>query len=239
VPEVDLRIGVTGGPGAYRLTENGDEWRTLATPTDVLNIVHTRVHARALELAAHKGWICLHAFTAVVGGRRVLVVGRSGAGKTTTALALLVAGARVDGDECVLLSGGRVVAVPRRFLVKQGTADLVPGAAALLEAAVVLGDRDPPVPIVDPRAGGRPWRTSIEPVDDVVLLERGDGPTQVEPVDGATALEVLLSQVLRGVEPSALVARELAVLTARAPAHRLRVGPEADAPVALEMLATA
>ena len=125
-PEVEVHIGVTGSPGDYHLSENGDDWRRLDTPTDVLNIVHSRVQSRALELASRKGWVCLHGFTAVVGGRRVVVIGPSGAGKTTTALGLLAAGARVDGDECVLVAGGQVVAVPRRFLVKSGTAALVP-----------------------------------------------------------------------------------------------------------------
>jgi hypothetical protein len=236
-PEVDLVLRVDGRPGDYRLSENGDAWRTLTNATDVANVVHTRVTARALELAARKGWVCVHGFTAEVAGRRLLVVGPSGAGKTTAALGLLVAGARVDGDECVLVSGGQVVAVPRRFLVKEGTGRLVPGSDALLDAAVVLGDREPPVPIVDPRCAGRPWRTSVDPIDELVLLERTDGPTALEPVDGGTALELLLTQVLRGVEPPALVARELAAVTATARRWRLRVGPAADAPTWLESLA--
>jgi hypothetical protein len=237
-PEVDVHLRVDGGPGAYRLHENDDAWRTLATATDVANIVHTRVHGRALELAARKGWVCLHGFTAVIGGRRFVIVGPSGAGKTTTALGLLAAGVRVDGDECVLVSGGTVVAVPRRFLAKAGTAELVPGAARLLDAALVLGEREPPVAIVDPRASGVPWRTSIEPIDDLVLLERGDGPTEVEVVDGGPALAVLLPQVLRGVESPSLVARELAAVIARARCWRLRVGPAADGPERLESLAS-
>ena len=98
------------------VTEEGDLLATVATPEDAADVVHVRAHRHAFELASLSGWAQVHAATvdlATTEGReRVLVVGPSGAGKTTLATRLLLDGADVQGDESVLVRRGESLAVP-------------------------------------------------------------------------------------------------------------------------------
>lgn len=230
-PLVTTRLEVEGpvADGAFRVLDGGDELAVVASTVALASVLHTRVHRRAFELAARRGWVRFHAATADVAGRRVLAVGPSGTGKTTLALGLLVAGAEVQGDESVLVQHGRSLAVPRRFHVKAGSEVLVPEAAAWLRDARPL-DGAPGVLALDPSVAGRPWRTSLAPVDDVLLLHRTDGPSTLGPATSADALAVLTHEAFRTVEPRAAVVRAVAGLASRATFHQLHLGPDGLGP---------
>jgi hypothetical protein len=70
------------------------------------------------------------------------------------------------------------------------------------------------------------WRLRAAPVDDLVLLDRTDGPSWIEDGSSAMALELLRREVFRTVESRSTVVRELAALLARARVHRLHAGPD-------------
>ena len=65
-----------------------------------------------LAFAAFAGCSKIHAGCADFGGRRMLVVGRGRAGKTTLMTRLLFEGFAVQGDEMVIVRNGRVLAYP-------------------------------------------------------------------------------------------------------------------------------
>jgi len=231
-PVLDARITVVHDHGGYLVTDGGDELARPATAAAVADEVHARVHRRAFEFAALQGWVRVHGVLATVGDRRVLVSGPSGSGKTTLALGLLAEGRPVDGDESVIIRDGQARAVPRRFHVKAGRVAVPSVAAAWLEAAPPVGDA-PGLRALDPRVAGLPWRTRVGPIDDLVLLERTDGPSRAE--DGSTplALERLRREVFRTAESRATVVRQLAAALRGAHVHRLWSGPDARAPAAL------
>lgn len=130
-------------------------------------------------------------------GVTVLVAGDSGHGKSTTTLALLEPGARIVGDDTLLLrataSGVEIHGVPRWFHVTENTwrafdwlAD-----AEVPDRRTVLGKR-----CIDPRRLSRgelvdhvPWSAPA-----LLLLPRVDAtqPTEWQPLDAADAFGALL-----------------------------------------------
>lgn len=183
-----------------------------------------------------RSWQPVHA--AAVGGRDggVVIVGRSGAGKSTTALACARAGWRFAGDDYVLVG-----------------ADPAPRAAPLYASARLRADMAGRMPEF---AGAR-FATSIangfEKSDLVlagaecgiafggfpvsaVLLPRlsADGRTALHRAAPAAAMRILAPStlsVLRGGAPAAF--RKIADFVGRLPAFHLELGPDLDAIPAL------
>ncbi len=211
---------------------------TVATPEDAADVVHVRAHRRAFELASLSGWARVHAATvdlATTEGRRarVLVVGPSGAGKTTLATRLLLDGADVQGDESVLVRRGESLAVPRALHLKPGAARVLPELAAVIPELPVIGD----VTVLDPARVGRPVTLRIAPVEHVVVLagppiETGaHEPAGVRsdvtctPLDGGAVLEALLTDAFPLTETKARMVSMLAGAMVSAHGHRLTAGP--------------
>jgi len=158
----------------------------------------------------------------------VLVVGPSGAGKTTLATRLLLDGADVQGDESVLVRRGESLAVPRALHLKPGTARVLPELAAVIPELPVIGD----VTVLDPARIGRPVTLRIAPVEHVVVLggpahERAGVRSGVTctPLDGGAVLEALLTDAFPLTETKGRMVSVLAGVMVSARGHRLTAGP--------------
>ena len=131
-------------------------------------------------------------------GHVVLVVGDSGAGKTTTTLALLEAGADYLGDDTLFLAaeagGVRVIAFPRAFHLGAATLAAFPRLEPLAGPPSSPGEKRP----LDPRAAfpgrARP-SVALTPGRVLALFPAvGDGPvTELGPVPRADAFGHLLA----------------------------------------------
>jgi hypothetical protein len=108
----------------YHIIENGSSYFTTSDLTSFTQHLLLRVHERAFEGFA--GCVRIHAGCGEYRGKRFLVVGDSGAGKTTLMVRLLFEGFKVDGDELVLIRGGESFPFPRRFHVKENSLPLLP-----------------------------------------------------------------------------------------------------------------
>jgi HPr kinase/phosphorylase len=214
--------------GCHIVRDRGDVLTTAATPQAVLDAVFARVHRRAFELAALAGWVRVHGAVLRIAGARIVVVGPAGSGKTTLALAALAAGEEAEADESFVVRRGVVVAVPRRFHVKPGSADVVPGAADWIRQAPLL-DGDPPLRLLDPSDVGLRWHLPEGPVEHVVLIDRVSGPSALDPASATGAAPEVLAQVFPTVESRSTVVREVAGLLRGVGVHRLRIGTDGSA----------
>jgi hypothetical protein len=186
------------GQGPWTLEEHGDHVGRYGRIDDLLFVLYRRCYGRLGEHLQLGGWVALHGGLVRVAGRRAVVVGQKGAGKTTLMMQLLVAGHAVEGDEQVLTRGGLAVALPRAFHVKPGTADLLPQLAPVLRRspATALSDGTPIVAF-DPVAAGFEAATSVAPIDVAVVLRRRDGSgAGVRPLTTVAAAEAVVAHAL-------------------------------------------
>ncbi len=116
--------GRTGGPGARSRPVYGLSVRLDGQPVarglshaQALDVLESELQLSVARLARPE--VFVHAGVVAVGGRAILVPGRSGAGKTTLVRALVEAGATYYSDEyAVLDTAGRVHPYPRRPSVR-------------------------------------------------------------------------------------------------------------------------
>jgi hypothetical protein len=223
----DLRYTVVATSDGYAIAEEGDDLARVGTPGEAADVVHVRAHRRAFELASLAGWARVHAATVDLDGARVLVVGPSGAGKTTLATRFLLDGADVQGDESVLVRRGESFAVPRALHLKLGADRVLPELAPVLPSLPVVNA----VTLLDPARIGRPVTLQVAPVAHVVLLAGRPpeaGPVTCTPVDGGAVLEALLTDAFPLTETKARMVSVLAGAMVSARGHRLTSGaPEA------------
>ncbi len=210
-PATSARIQVTGDPSAgYEVLDNGDLLARVATAREVLDEVFARCHRRAFELASLRGWVRFHGAVASIDGFRFALVGPSGAGKTTLAAALLSSGASVETDESFVAREGQVVSVARRLHVKAGTAAI--GADLSWSAEAPVLDGDPPLHVVDPTEHGFEWHLPTGSLDAVVLVDRTDSPSSVQPIGASTAVQRLIAESFPVVESRASIVRQASAL---------------------------
>jgi hypothetical protein len=205
-----------------------DEHRSLEpTALAVLEVLYQRVHERAFTRASRAGWVRAHGAVVETGGRRLLLAGTTGVGKTTLALRLLFDGAAVHCDESSLLRRGAVLAVPRPFHLKPTIEHYVPEIGQLLtEMPVVTGDVA--IRAFDPGRAGFEWEISPGRVDAVLMLTRGDN-TRLKRVEATQVMHDVVTDVFLLDEPKATVVREVAAVFRHAACYALEIGDVGEA----------
>lgn len=216
------------------VSEEGDALALVTSAGEACELIHERSHRRAFELAALKGWRMLRGALVDIDGRRLLLLGAPGVGKTIVTLRLGLAGAAIQGDDRVLVRDGEVFALPRPLALPDDAAALIP-APGRLERALPQRGR---ATLIDPlRDLGLPWNLRIAPIVHIVELVRG--PAQ-EAATACAPLE-LLAPLGAALGPADQLSPELLALCAQllraATAHRLSVGDPATAELALRALA--
>jgi hypothetical protein len=223
------------GAGPWTLFEQGDRVTTFHRFDDLLFVLYQRSYGRLNEHLALGGWLGLHGGLVTIDGRRVVLVGAKGAGKTTLMLHLLTDGWAVEGDEMVLARDGLAVALPRRFHVKPGTADLVAGLSDALDASPRTSLSDGTAIVgLDPADLGRPMATRPGPVDAAVILTANHaGAAGAEAISTVDLVAGVIDHVHPGSDSRPALFAALAALLGQAQGLRLDVGPLDDSVAAL------
>jgi hypothetical protein len=180
--------------------------------------------------------VCIHAAVLARAAGTVALVGRSTAGKTTTALAAARHGFTLYSDERCILQDGHVVPFLRAITVREG------GRAALLEspaAAHPLDDRLRELPargdvavrpriLLGERAGGPP-----RPLGAVFIIAGRDATPSVEACAAYAVLPELLRSMTSRDSGIDRAARLLPMLRG-VPVYRLRLGTPAATAILIE-----
>jgi len=210
--------------GRYRIVEPGRDAVEVIDTRSVIDHLHERLFSLSLTDRPRSGII--HAALLRRSGRRVLIAGRRGAGKTTLVLQLIRSGYEMEGDEHVFLDADGAIARPRACRVKEKSLALLPEIADVILSSPAYTDvRGVRIFNVDPTRVGGPWRIEKGQVDCVVVLQPNHGGySSVRPMPAMMVAQALMSEIgMRETERGASVGA-VAALVSRARGFDLSLG---------------
>ncbi|QCK87804.1 hypothetical protein E8L99_19615 [Phreatobacter aquaticus] len=158
----------------WRIVEEGRADIETLGVDDTLAELHGRLFD--LSLSDRPSAPILHAASLVRNGRRILLVGRKGAGKTTLTLRLALSGFTLESDENLFVTGAGIVARPRGCRIKESSLPWLPRIADVIEGSPFIVDyRGARIFNLDPRSAGVSWSIAEGPVDAILLLRSNHG----------------------------------------------------------------
>jgi hypothetical protein len=216
-------------PGFGRILISPDGSELICDPEPESSEWSALITAQALPLAATlRGFEVIHASGVVLGDSAALFTGRSGAGKSSLAAALLRRGAMLLSDDTVVLEPreGMLVAHPGAALLQLGAAEH--GRLSPRERAV-LGT---PEASLDKQRYNLSATASPAPLGELFLLERSPQGPPLERIEAVDPFALLASTFNLSVRTPERLARHLDLAVALAAGervYRLRVRPDMDA----------
>lgn len=167
-----------------------------------------------------------HAAIVEIDGKRIAILGDKGFGKTTLALKLIEQGARVEGDEHVVITPRGSITRPRRLHVKDSSIALVPALSdAILASPSTMDWMGRRVFACSPALKARGWQIVERPIDHVVFAEPNFGGTSIlSPVSRDAAFSRMIETAFMPLRSRAMAAASLRTLSVNARAWRLQVG---------------
>lgn len=194
------------------------------SPSHLLSAMHRVIMADLIEGDPDASFV--HGATVLIEGRRVLLVGHKGCGKSTLALHLAMAGHDIESDEHLLVRRQEVIARPRTMRVKDGSLGLVSGLPASVWCAPVLANWDGgAIRSVSPTIGGRPWVIRAGQLDAIVfLIANHGGRSAARRIKHAAAFGRLMAEVVLPRTGVAAAAARLRELVLGLPSYQLLLG---------------
>jgi hypothetical protein len=174
----------------------------------------------------------LHAACLRRNGRRLLLAGAGGAGKSTLAVLLIDAGYAFEGDEHVFVEAEQVVVRPRACRIKESSLRLLPNAMAEVAAKSPCYHRYDGERIfnVDPRLFGSSWWIEQGSVDCIFVLRCNHGGfSSIRPMRSSAAVEFLLTETAWPTGSRAGAVAAVTALAAKAKAYEVSLGDHASA----------
>ena len=194
-PRWTITFSVSAAARGYDLFEDGEPLARGIWAGAVVEQIQLRITRIVFTRLGDDGWVAVHAGAADIHGRRVLVTGEKGAGKTSLLVRLLLDGAEVQGDDVTLIgSDGSTLPYPRRFHLKDGIDQIVPELTAVLPTVPTLHYGEFRVWAWPPPGS---WQVDWAPVDAIVLLEKSDDATsRLVPFPSYRAAQHLMSHLM-------------------------------------------
>ncbi len=189
-----LRIS---GVAVYHVS-GGSDIRISVEPGADPGLVRLFTIGSAMGMALHqRGILVLHGATVARGGQARILVGDSGAGKSTLAARLGWAGYAVLGDDTMALwnapegrAGKWLWQGSRVFKLWE---DSIEAMGVGVEGLTRLGNRTDKYYVPNP---GPAAAAGVE-LAEILVLETGDGPPRIEPLDGIRALQAVAVNTYR------------------------------------------
>jgi hypothetical protein len=207
------------------------------TPGHLLGAMHRLAMADLIEGDPDAPFI--HGATVVVEGRRLLLIGHKGCGKSTLALHLALNGYAVEGDEHLVVRESQVIARPRTMRIKEGSLTVVASVPdrAWTAPSVLTWDGGV-IRALGPDIGGVPWCIRAGRLDAIVCLRANHGGSSVShPMASGKAFERMMREVILHTGGVAAGAGRLRRLAFGVPSFELLLGNLAAAEWHLRTLA--
>jgi len=232
---VDVEIGLSDGFLTASLPNGAKPAGTSRHMVDALHELVLWDHLRT-----HGDWPIVHGATFIIGGKRLLIIGDKGQGKSTLALHLLLRGHRIEGDEHLSVGDGTVVVRPRTLRIKPGSLALL-NVPELLHGTPRIETWDGiPIYALDPSRFGKPWRIEEGPLDACVVIEANHGGRSVSrPITADTCFRALMAHGHFGTRNFVQLTVRLRRLATQTAAYSLRLGDLANAEWHLKNIAAA
>lgn len=228
-PPRDTIIAIEEFKGRSQIVEDGTAVKDVLCAQAALEFLHMRLFG--YSLADRPGATVVHAACLRRNGRRFLLAGAKGAGKSTLTLRLIAAGFEIEGDEHVFVENGRVIARPRACRVREAALAYLPEMAAAVEASPVYQNYDGQrIFNVDPRALGSGWRIEEGAVDHIFALRPNHGGySSIRPMAPSGMIQFLMSETGWPDTDRGRAVAALAALASSAKAFDLSLGDHATA----------
>lgn len=204
----------------YTLARDRVFLRGGCAPADVIEWLSWDVNRSAAEASSR--YLLLHAAAVEHGGTGILLPGASGAGKSTTAAALVMDGFRYLTDELVALRGPEMLPFPKAVTLDRRSATalgLSAGSAEDRETLHLPADELGPAPMASPCAP----RLVVFPLIDP------SQPTSIDRLDGADAMLALSTNCVNLAEHGGGGVRRLAEVVEACRCYQLTVSDWGEA----------
>lgn len=190
----DAIIAVERRGDSIFVLDDGVQPKRLLCPQATLEFIHMRLFGHAI--ADRPQATLIHAACLRRHGRRLLLAGTKGVGKSTLTLWLIHAGFEAEGDEHVFVENGRVLARPRCCRVKDESLPFLPEMAAAIEASPCYVNYDGQrIFNVDPRKFSVTWKIEEGEVSHVFALHPNHGGySSVRPMAPSTLVRFLVPE---------------------------------------------
>lgn len=229
---------IIGEDSGYQIIKDGE---LIHTAPDCANLIYDLlgiIHAHALE--AFWGYIRIHSGCGYYDGRRFLLIGDKGVGKSTLMMRLLFDGFRVEGDELVLVKNEDVTPFPRRFHLKSGSIGLLPEFKFMIEAVPYIELYNGSVLYsFSPRDAGYDWKIESREAEVIFYLEANHGgETSIEKCPKYLMAKEVMARSFLSESHDHLKIGTLCSIVGRADCYVLRVGNLASAAASIRRLLT-
>jgi hypothetical protein len=224
-PAADFVFSIKATDLSYQIFANGFVVGQHASPQDVAGSLYERV--TMLSLADFPTAPLIHAASLRRGGRRIVLVGPKGGGKTTLALRLICEGYEIEGDENVFVTGDHVVARPRALRVKASTVRMLPSVTETLRMAPHYENGGSErVYNLDPRrVGASSWRIEQGPAEFIVLLRPNHhGSSSLRPITPLQVAREVIAETAFRVSHRGRAIADIAKVVGKARGFELRLG---------------
>ena len=224
------------GSRPYAIFEEDDYLETFNDADDVLYRIYARAYSRMIDRYVEAGWVFLHAGLVRINQKRVMLIGDSGAGKTTLTARLLFDGHGFEGDEMVLAQPGRAMAAPRCLHLKEGIERNIPELAGQLDRLPTVQGDGRNIYALDPTGFGLQWEITIGTIDHIVYVRPNHGSdTSLTALSTLQTMKHVTESFMGWGRTNRLLASAAADLSRRA-GHELALGDPVSGARLLEKL---
>ncbi|MCI0453367.1 MAG: hypothetical protein L0Y68_00040 [Candidatus Dadabacteria bacterium] len=164
----------------FQILNNGKLCNTTSDRSSLIYNLLGLIHSRVFKSIT--GCILIHTGCGEYNGKRFLIVGDKGTGKSTLMTRLLFEGFRIDGDELVLVHNEKVTPFPRRFLIKESSIHLLPQVKSMIDSVpYIQADNGSKIYSFSPSDAGFSWKIETRKAEFFFYLEPNHGgETRVE-----------------------------------------------------------